>query len=210
MVPGVFATRDRHPPMPTNTPGAISHATGNLAAHARSELRDTNGLQKMIGAIKAIVVVVILATATSLSAETLSFPAFRIDLPDDWEYGAESRVDNSSGQDRQDVLTLRHPDGVRSLKLLSYDAPDVVAANTLRNMTNVDASTPLTWQHWGDYSGYQYDYVERGSFYRQWWLVHEQTLLFITYQGNPGSKVSNTAEIDTIIRSLTARIPPPE
>jgi len=168
----------------------------------------------MIGVINTIVAVVILATATSLSAETLSLPAFRIDLPDGWEYRAESRadsgVDNSSGQDRQVVLTLRHPDGVRSLKLLSFDAPDVVGANTLRNMTNVDASTPLTWQHWGDFSGYQYDYLERDSCFRQWWLVHEQTLLFITYQGNPGSKASDTVDIDTLIRSLTAINPPPE
>ena len=72
-------------------------------------------------------------------------------------------------------------------------------------MTNVDASTPLTWQKWGDYSGYQYDYLERGSFYRQWWLVNERAMMFITYQCDPESKDSETEEIDKIVRSITVK-----
>jgi hypothetical protein len=93
------------------------------------------------------------------------------------------------------------------LKLLSYNAPVVVDDDKLRNMTNVDASIPLTWQKWGDYSGYQYDYLESGSFYRQWWLVNERTIIFVTYQSVLESKDSDKGEIDGIVRSIRANNP---
>ncbi len=63
----------------------------------------------------------------------------------------------------------------------TYAAPDFVSKEMLRNMTNVDLSTPLTWQNWGDFAGYQHDYSEKGSFYRQWWLASEGTIVFIVY-----------------------------
>lgn len=88
--------------------------------------------------------------------------------------------------------------------MLSYETSLAVSEDRLRNMTNVDASTPLTWQEWGDYSGYQYDYLERDSFFRQWWLVNERTMMFITYQCDPESKDSHVEEIDKIVRSITA------
>ena len=74
-------------------------------------------------------------------------------------------------------------------------------------MTNVDSSEPLTWQSWGDYSGYQYEYLERGSFYRQWWLVNERTIIFITYNCNPESKDIEIDEINKIVNSITVYKP---
>ena len=55
----------------------------------------------------------------------------------------------------------------------------------------------------GDYSGYQYDYSERDSFYRQWWLANERTIIFIVYQCAPESTNLETEEIDKIVRSIT-------
>jgi len=153
--------------------------------------------------MKAIFAIVIIATATSLSAETLSFPSFEIDMADGWEHSVET----GPGDDRGGVITFYHPGGVGSLKILSYDAPGIVSEGRLRNMTNVDASMPLTWQHWGDYSGYQYDYRERGALFRQWWLVNVQTLVFITYQGDPESQDTDMEDVDGMVRSLTVRKP---
>ena len=107
------------------------------------------------------------AMTTSLNAEILSFPSFQIEIQDGWEHSIESLP----GNDSRSMISLRHPDGVGILKIGSYDALAVVSEDILRNMTNLDSSIPLTWQNWGDYSGYQYDYLERGSFYRQWWLA---------------------------------------
>jgi len=145
--------------------------------------------------MRAIVTIVLIAATTSLSAETLSFASFRIDVPDGWMHSVEAGLD--------DRVTLHHPDGTASLKILAYDAPVAVSADRLRNMTNVDTVVPLTWQHWGDFAGYQYDYLERGAFYRQWWLVNARTLLLMTYQGDPGSQDGDTTEIDRMARSLT-------
>ena len=144
--------------------------------------------------------IIVFAMTSSLNAETLSFPSFRIEIQDGWEHS----IENGPGDDWGSVISLRHLDGVGILKMGSYDAPAVVGEDILRNMTNVDASTPLAWQNWGDYSGYQYSYFEGGSFYRQWWLTNQRTILLITYQCDPESKDIETEEIDRIVRSLTA------
>ena len=70
-------------------------------------------------------------------------------------------------------------------------------------MTNVDLSATLDWQKWGDNSGFQYDYSERGSFYKQWWLANDRTLIFIVYESNAGSSELEIEEIDRIVTSIT-------
>ena len=153
--------------------------------------------------MNATVAAILIALATSLHAETLSFPSFQIEIPAGWEL----RIESGPGDDWGSVVRLDHPDGAGSLKILSYNAPVVVGEDKLRDMTNVDASIPLTWQKWGDYSGYQHDYLESGSSYRQWWLAHERAMIFVTYQRNAESKDGGTEEIDRIVRSITAKDP---
>ena len=148
--------------------------------------------------MKILLAIAVFGITTSSNAETLSFPSFRIEIQDGWEHSIENRPDDNS----RSVINLRHPDGVGVLKMGTYDAPAVVSEDILRNMTNLESSIPLTWQNWGDYSGYQYDYFERASFYRQWWLANERTIIFITYQCDPESKDIETEEIDKIVRSI--------
>ena len=149
--------------------------------------------------MKNLFAIIIFAMTSSLNAETLSFSSFRIEIPDGWEHS----ILNGPGEEFWGrVISLLHVDGVGILKMGSYDA-SAVSQDRLRNMTNVEFSIPLAWQNWGDYSGYQYDYLERGSFYRQWWLTNQRTILFITYQCDPELKDIETAEIDKIVRSLT-------
>jgi hypothetical protein len=75
----------------------------------------------------------------------------------------------------------------------------------LRNMTNVEMSTALSWQNWGEFSGYSHEYDERGSFYRQWWLAAERTMIFITYRCNSGVQDAEIEAVETIVRSLESR-----
>ena len=72
----------------------------------------------------------------------------------------------------------------------------------LRNLTNVEASTRLTWQEWGEVSGYQYSYTESGSFYKQWWLTHERTILFITYDCDADAQQIELEAIDKMVNSI--------
>ena len=153
--------------------------------------------------MNAGVAIIFIAIATNVYAETLSFPFFQIEVPAGWERS----IENGPGSDLGRVVSLRHPDGTGRLKVVSYNAPVIIGKDRLRNMTNVDASTPLDWQHWGDYSGYQYDYTERSSAYRQWWLVNERSMIFVTYQYDPESKDSDTEEIDEIVRSIEVKSP---
>lgn len=153
--------------------------------------------------MKHVLAIVTFAFTTSLNAETLSFPSFQIEIPDGWEHSIES----GRSDDSRSVISLRHPNGVGILQVGSYDALAIVSEARLRNMTNLEASIPLTWQDWGDYSGYQHSYTERGVFYRQWWLTNEGTIILITYQCVPESRDIETEEINKIVNSITARLP---
>jgi len=141
---------------------------------------------------------IIFSMTTSLNAETLSFPSFRIEIPDGWEHS----IENSPGDDSRSTMVLHDPDGVGNLKMRSYDAPAVVSQDRLRNMTNVESSISLTWQTWGHNSGFQYSYSEGNKYFRQWWLTNERTIIFVTYQCDPESRDIETTEIDEIVRSI--------
>ncbi len=69
-------------------------------------------------------------------------------------------------------------------------------------MTNVDWSEQLDWESWGDFSGYQYSYSEKGLFYRQWWLANESTVVFFVYSARDETTQSEQQEINRIVRSI--------
>ncbi len=149
--------------------------------------------------MKNVLAIIIFGMTTSLNAETLSFPSFQIEVEEDWEHIAEPRPTGDWGS----IISLYKTSGEGVLNIVSYAAPDIVSRDTLRNMTNLELSIPLTWQGWGDYSGYQYDYTESGAFYRQWWLINERTIIFITYKCDPESKDIEFAEVGEIVNSIT-------
>ena len=90
-----------------------------------------------------------------------------------------------------------------TLKIQSLIAPSVIDKERLRLITNVDRLTPLGWQDWGNFSGYQYDYAERGSFFRQWWLVNQRTMIFVVYESSIEIEESDIEAVDRIVKSLT-------
>ncbi len=155
--------------------------------------------------MRILLAIAVFGITASSNAETLSFPFFRVEVDDGWVHNIERRP--QAHHDAGELISIYHPDGNGLLKLQSYSAPDFVSKEILRNMTNVDGSTPLVWQEWGEYSGYQYDYLEMGSFYRQWWLAKERTIVFIVYSSNTESKRIEIDEINKIVESLTVNNP---
>jgi hypothetical protein len=155
--------------------------------------------------MKPLLAIAIFGITTSSYAETLSFPSFRIQVEDGWAHSIDKGP--QPPPEWGDQISIYHPDGNGILTILSFNAPDTVSKDILRNMTNVASSTPLIWQNWGDYSGYQYDYLERGSFYRQWWLAIERTIIFFVYESNTESKNIEIDEINKIVNSITVNKP---
>ena len=151
--------------------------------------------------MKTLLAIAIFGMTTTSNAETLSFPSFRIEVEDGWVHSIERG--SQAHHDWGESISIYHPNGNGILKMQPYSAPAFVSKETLRNMTNVDWSTPLTWQNWGDYSGYQYDYSEGGSFYRQWWLANERTIIFIVYDSNTESRDIEIDEVNKIVNSIT-------
>ena len=110
---------------------------------------------------KRVLALLIVGIAASLSAETLTFPVFSIDVATDWKHRVEER--RLVSDERGELISIYRPDGVGVLRIQSYVAPDDVSKVVLRNLTNVEASTRLTWQEWGDFSGYQYKFSYSSS-----------------------------------------------
>lgn len=151
--------------------------------------------------MKILLAIAFFGVITSSNAETLSFPSFRIELEGGWVHSVERGP--QAHHEVRELISIYHPNGNGTLKMQSYSTPDFVSEEILRNMTNVDWSTPLIWQNWGDYSGYQYDYSEGGSFYRHWWLANERTIIFVVYDSNVESNDIEINEIDRIVKSIT-------
>ena len=101
-----------------------------------------------------------------------------------------------------ELISIYRPGGVGVLRIQSYLAPGDVSRVVLRNLTNVEASTRLRWQEWGDFSGYEYSYTERNSFYKQWWLKNERTILFITYDCDADGQQIEFEAIDKMVKSI--------
>ncbi len=155
--------------------------------------------------MKTLLAIAIFGMTMSSNAETLAVPPFQIEVEDGWVHSIERGPQGNP--EWGDLINIYHPNGNGILKIQPFNAPDFVSKEILRNLTNVASSTPLIWQNWGDYSGYQYDYLERGSFYRQWWLAIERTIIFFVYESNTESKNIEIDEIIEIVKSITVNKP---
>lgn len=143
--------------------------------------------------------------AGNADAERLAFRGFTIDLVAGWTHRVENRTLEA---DRPaELVSISRPEGPGVLRIQSYAAPRDGSQDLLRNMTNVDMSTALSWQNWGEFSGYVHEYDERGSFYRQWWLARERTLIFITYRCDTGLQGADIELVDAMVRSLAIERP---
>ncbi len=132
-----------------------------------------------------------------------NFGFARIKLPSGWLVDFDQSRNSGQGK----VISVRNPDGTDLLQVQSLVAPDTVKQEVLRNMTNVDSSVSLSFESWGDYSGFQYDYTESGLFFRQWWIANDRNLIFITYQSLAPLSDADIEQLAEIVRSL--RINPP-
>ena len=132
-----------------------------------------------------------------------SFGFVELDLPVGWFYA----VGDQSGSIDSAPLTIYQPSGAGRLRMQSLIAPQPMAPQALRNMTNVDVSIELPYGHWGDYAGFEYEYVETDLHYRQWWLSNKNTILFITYSSSPEQKEVDRDQISNLVQSLTAPSP---
>ena len=143
--------------------------------------------------IKLLLLAMLLAGSVLAQGERLeTTTSFGIDIADGWVR-----------KDMGDQITFYHPNRNGILRIQSQSTPSTVDKERLRMLTNVDRSTPLAWQDWGDFSGYQYDYSERGSFFRQWWLVNQRTIIFVVYESSVELQETDIDAIDRIVNSMT-------
>ncbi len=151
--------------------------------------------------MKYLLAITIFGLTASSNAETLSVPSLRMEVKNDWVHSIEKAPQAHRGMG--DLISIHHPNGNGVLKVQFHRTPDLVSKDILRNMTNLELSTPLIWQNWGANSGYQYDYLESSSFFRQWWLANEAGVIFVVYKSSTESENVEIAEINEIVISIT-------
>jgi len=149
---------------------------------------------------KNVVAAVFFLLSTSTFAETLSFPFFQIEIQDNWRY----EIEPVPGDDSKQLLRIYGPNAIGTLSVMALDAPSIVSAEALRNLTNLERSIDLAWEDWGGYSGYQFNYIENGTYFRHWWLAHERTIMVISYECEPALSDIEAEEIDRIVNSIRA------
>ena len=163
----------------------------------------TTMIKPGIQTVKILVVLAGLAMLQHANAEILTLSFIQLEIGDGWTHSIEKGRSSEMGG----LVTIHHPNGNGVLKIQTYRAPVVVDQDRLRNMTNVDASVPLAWENWGAFSGYQHDYSEGSSFFRQWWLVDQTRMIFATYESGDEPKGIEIEEIDRIVNSLAVAGP---
>lgn len=141
-----------------------------------------------------------LRRALNAPAESLAFGFFEIDLPPGWL----TRVEEPGTGGWSDEIVATHAAGIGTLRMRSLRVPNPVTPEQLRNLTNVDVSVAMPFEPWGEYQGYQYDYLEGDHFLRHWWLARGNTIVMVNYQCPAEYQEVETAHIDEIVRSLRA------
>jgi hypothetical protein len=177
----------------------IKFTIGSSAQVGSTDKCVAENYQRGLSMTKNLFGVILFTLTANVNAESLSFPSFVIEIPDSWEQS----IENGPNENSVGAIGLRDRNGAGILRMRSYDAPGAVSEDRLRNLTNLESSTPLDWEHWGDFAGYQHSYTENGVFYRQWWIANERTIVFITYQCDPESRDIETEVIDKIVHSIT-------
>ena len=131
------------------------------------------------------------------ASENISFGSFELAIPQGWQYEKVTQAN------KQVVTQIFHPDKAGVFQIGSIvSLPGTPTQSRMRLLTNVDSSVDMTWQKWGKLSGYQYEYTEAGKFYRQWWLTHHNTVLFVVYSSKVKDE-SLRSVIDEMVKSLT-------
>lgn len=152
--------------------------------------------------MKYVLAVILISLAPCLYSETLSQPSFQIEVDDGWVYSIGRESQSRDGP--ENLISIRNPKRTGVLRIQSLRVPDAVNHEMLRELTNVDFSVQLDWERWGDYSGYRYSYFEGGTYFRQWWLSHERTIVFFVFSSTVEPEQAEKDKIDRIVRSITA------
>ena len=149
---------------------------------------------------RSIVTLLMIGISASSMADIRNFESFSIDVPTEWTHNLEPRA--GSADLPGELITLNRPTGIGELKIMSFVAPNEIGQDRLRLFTNVDMSTTLVLQEWGDFSGYQHSYVERESYFEQWWLLNGGTILVITYESDADAPQVEIEAIEEMLSSI--------
>lgn len=120
---------------------------------------------------------------------------WQITLPDDWVT-----------ENEEDCLSIYHPRGAGMLEISASIQDEEVIPEDLEAIAaeHLDAGAIPEACSLGDFSGFELTYDEDEVYWREWYLMHDNLLLFITYNCDDGDEEKEEGTLDVLLATLKA------
>ena len=120
---------------------------------------------------------------------------WQISLPDDWLIETED-----------DCQSIYHPDGAGMLEISASLQPEPLTQDDLKAIASEHLETGATTEDTliGNFSGFELTYEDEDVFWREWYLKHDNLLLFITYNCDLADEEKEEGTLDVILATLKA------
>lgn len=120
---------------------------------------------------------------------------WKIDLPKHWEV----EIDD-------EIHIIYDPDGFGALQISAFiKSDDPITENELLENTGLEENDfkYLKKVSCGDFDGYLLMYDVDHTFWKKWWLIKDNLLLFATYNCETTDREKELNFVDTTVNSLT-------
>ena len=128
--------------------------------------------------------------------KTIVTTYWQIDIPDDW-------VDEHEG----DVVSLYAKQGVGTVQISAAVQERPLRTSDLRNIAaeHIEAGAKTEDITLGDFQGFTLSYSSDNDYWREWYLLAEELMLFITYDCDLGDEGQEEDIVEAILETLLCK-----
>ena len=121
---------------------------------------------------------------------------WRVNLPENWEADSEP-----------DLVSFFHPDGFGELQISTTNYDEPVTEELLSDLASehLEAGADPEEVELGEFGGFSFDYEIEGEYCREWYLMYDTLMLFVTYICNVGDDDKEEDLVEFILESLTVK-----
>lgn len=108
------------------------------------------------------------------------------------------------GQHYEECSIIHHPNGMSALQVSAYRKSTIVSLDDLTRLADeyLDTSADLEETQQGSFEGYTLDFDVDNEFWQHWYLRHESTALFITYNCEVSDRDQEVSAVKGMVSSL--------
>lgn len=108
------------------------------------------------------------------------------------------------GQHYEECSIIHHPNGMSALQVSAYRKSTIVSTSDLQRLANeyLDVTAELASTQQGCFDGYTLDFDVDNEFWQHWYLRHEKTALFITYNCEVSDRDLEVPAVNRMVSTL--------